>query len=273
MHLIRSSWIAGVLSALALAGCAGRPQPVDDRYVNLQILAINDFHGNLEPPVAELGGAAWLAAHLRQAERQSPHTVIVSAGDLIGASPLISSLFHDEPTIEAANLFGLDFNAAGNHEFDEGRRELLRMQRGGARDGGDGNFSGAEFRILAANVIVEATGETLLPPYAIERYDGVPVAFIGLPLEGTPSVVVASGVAGLDFRDEVETINALVGEIRARGVEAIVVVIHQGGYPAEDIGEDECRAFEGPIIDIVRKSNSAVDLFVTGHTQDRKSVV
>lgn len=265
MYLIRSSWIPGVL-ALALVGCAGGPQPLDDRYVDLQILAINDFHGNLEPPVAELGGAAWLAAHLRRAERQSPHTVIVSAGDLIGASPLISSLFHDEPAIKAANLFGLDFNAAGNHEFDEGRKELLRMQRGGARDGGDGNFPGAEFRILAANVIVVETGDTLLPAYAIEHYGGVPVAFIGLPLEGTPSVVVASGVAGLDFEDEVETINALVGDIRAQGVEAIVVVIHQGGYPAEDIGEDECRAFEGPIIDIVRRSDPAVDIFVTGHT-------
>src|SRR5690606_31540995 len=108
----------------------------------LQILAINDFHGNLEPPVPDLGGAAWLAAHLRRAEAQAPHTVIVAAGDLIGATPLVSGLFHDEPTIAAANLFGLDINAAGNHEFDEGWKELLRIRRGGAREGGDPGFGG-----------------------------------------------------------------------------------------------------------------------------------
>ncbi|HEX7062165.1 MAG TPA: bifunctional metallophosphatase/5'-nucleotidase [Woeseiaceae bacterium] len=261
MHLGRS-WPALVF--IALAGCAAQPTGAD-RYVELQILAINDFHGNLSPPAPELGGAAWLAAHLRRAERAVPNTVIVSAGDLVGASPLVSGLFHDEPSIMAANLFGLDFNAAGNHEFDEGSAELLRMQNGGAREGGDPHFRGADFRILAANVVVDASGDTLLPAYAIESYGGVPVAFIGLPLQDTPSVVVASGVAGLTFGDEAATINRLVSEIRAQGVEAIVVLIHQGGYP-EDGSEDECKGFAGPIIDIVRRTDPAVDLFITGHT-------
>jgi 5'-nucleotidase len=257
---------------LAVGGCGGqqtRPDVPEQRgndFVELQILALNDFHGNLEAPSEGQGGAAYLAAHLRRAESTVRHTAIVSAGDLIGASPLISSLFHDQPTIEAANLWGLDINAAGNHEFDEGGDELLRMQYGGDRNDNEGDaFSGAGFRILAANVVVEATGETLLPAYAIEHYDGVPVAFVGLPLRETPSVVVASGVAGLVFEDEVATINELVGELREQGVEAIVVVIHQGGYPA-DGGEDECRNFEGPIVDIVAQADPAVDLFVTGHT-------
>lgn len=271
MHLIRFSWMTAILFCLALCGCTqqqSRPGSAggdQSRFVELQILAINDFHGNLEPPVDGLGGAAYLAAHLRRAEGTAPHTLTVSAGDLVGASPLISSLFHDEPTIKAANLFGLDVNAAGNHEFDEGWQELLRLQRGGARDGGDEDFAGAEFDILSANVIVEETGETLLPPYTIKRFDGIPVAFIGLPLQGTPTVVVASGVAGLAFEDEVATINALVEEIRQKGVEAIVVVIHQGGYPARG-NEDECQEFAGPIIDIVARTDPAVDLFVTGHT-------
>jgi 5'-nucleotidase len=261
MHLGRS-WRALVLCALA--GCVAQP-PGGDRYVELQILAINDFHGNLEPPVPELGGAAWLAAHLRRAEAQTPHTVIVSAGDLIGATPIASGLFHDEPTIAAANLFGLDINAAGNHEFDEGWEELLRIRHGGAREGGDPDYAGTGFDILAANAVVEATGETLLPPYTVRTYDGIPVAFIGLPLQGTPSLVVASGVAGLSFADEVETINALVEEIRGKGIEAIVVLIHEGGYPA-DGNEDECRDFQGPITAIVARSDPAVDLFVSGHT-------
>ena len=270
MRLVRFSWISGMLLWLALSGCAeqerrGAADAAPGPFVELQILAINDFHGNLEPPADEVGGVAWLAAHLRRAESTAAHTVTVSAGDLIGASPLISGLFHDEPTIEAANRFGLDINAAGNHEFDEGWQELLRMQRGGARDGGSGQFAGAEFDILAANVIVEGSGETLLPPYTIRRYEGIPVAFIGLPLQDTPTVVLASGVAGLEFEDEVETINALVGEIRRQGVEAIVVVIHQGGYPAEG-SEDDCRDFEGPIVEIAARSDPAVDLFVSGHT-------
>lgn len=258
--------------ALVLCGCSAR-QPVSrvdpESFVELQILGVNDFHGNLEAPQADLGGAAWLAAHLRRAEAAAPHTAMVSAGDLIGASPLISSLFHDEPAIEAANLWGLDFAAAGNHEFDEGRTELLRMQHGGPHpdDGGapDRPFTGAEFWILAANVIVDGTGAPLFPPYAIDTYDGIPVAFIGLPLEDTPSVVLASGVEGLTFQDEAETINRYVAEIREQGVEAIVVVIHQGGYQTEG-GADDCTDFSGPIVDIVGKTDDAVDLFVTGHT-------
>jgi 5'-nucleotidase len=259
-----------------LGGCSQLRTDGGERFVELKVLAINDFHGNLEAPRNDLGGAAYLATHLRRAEAAAEHAAghatIVSAGDLIGATPLISSLFHDEPTITIANLWGLDFAAVGNHEFDEGSAELIRMQQGGPHpvDGGSpgGAFAGAQFRFLGANVIDENSGATLLPPYVIERYDGIPVAFIGLTLKGTPLVASSSAVAGLSFRDEAETINGLLPEIRAQGVEAIVVIIHEGGFQGGGEGsrEDNCHDFTGPIIGIVERTDAAVDLFVTGHT-------
>jgi 5'-nucleotidase len=269
MEMRVKTW-ALVALALGVSACTSLNRPDDaERYVELQILAINDFHGNLETPRNDLGGAAYLAAHLRRAEAEVEHSVIVSAGDLIGATPLISSLFHDEPTIEFANMLGLDYNGVGNHEFDEGKEELLRMQHGGSHpvDGESpgGPFRGAEFGFLAANVIDVQTGGTLLPPYAIRRFGGVPVAFIGLTLEDTPAVASAAAVAGLSFMDEVETIRSLVGQIREQGVEAIVVIIHQGGFQGAG-GEDDCNDFTGPVVDIVKEAHPAVDLFVSGHT-------
>jgi 5'-nucleotidase len=271
MDMRVKTWaLAALVLALGVSGCTSLT-PTDDTAPNveLRILAINDFHGNLETPRNDFGGAAYLAAHLRRAEAEVEHAVIVSAGDLIGATPLISSLFHDEPTIEFANMLGLDYAGVGNHEFDEGKEELLRMQHGGPHpvDGEPPGaaFRGAEFGFLAANVIDVQTGETLLPPYAIRRFGGVPVAFIGLTLEGTPAVASAAAVAGLAFMDEVETIHSLVTQIRQQGVEAIVVVIHQGGFQG-DGGEDDCNDFTGPIVDIVKEAHPAVDLFVSGHT-------
>ncbi len=261
--------IALVVSVTAPAGAAqGKgPKPVD-----LQILAINDFHGNINSSFSTFGGsggAQYLATHLREAEKTSANTMIVSAGDLIGASPLISALFHDEPTIEAANLFGLDINAVGNHEFDEGSAELLRMQNGGSHpvDGdldGDG-FGGADFQFLAANVVVDATGKTLFPAYQIKTFQGVRVGFIGLTLEGTPSIVTPTGVAGLTFQDEADAINAAVAELQKVQVEAIVVLLHEGGIPGPGT-EDQCNGISGPIVDIVERTTDEVDLFITGHT-------
>ena len=264
MYRMRMSALTALV--LALAACAPTPRTTDaGRYVELTLLGFNDFHGALEQPRGGPGGAAYLAAHLRQERSRSVHTVTVSAGDLIGATPLIASLFHDEPVIEVADLIGLEFHAVGNHEFDDGKNELLRMQHGGPRPDGRGDFAGARFRFLAANVVVEATGETLFPAWAVRRYGGVPVGFIGLTLAGTPALVTASGVAGLRFLDEVHAINQAVQELRGQGVEAIVVLIHEGGYPAEG-GEDDCNDFKGAIVDIVAGTDPAVDLFVTGHT-------
>ena len=268
-----------LLAGPASAGPRKKPAPPAEKNAKtteIQLLAINDFHGNLEPPsgssgrigTVDAGGVEYLATHIDQLRSTNPNTLVVSAGDLIGASPLLSGLFHDEPTIEAANLFGLDFNAVGNHEFDEGATELLRMQEGGCHpvDGcldGDG-FDGAEFDFLAANVEWEETGDTIFPPYKIVKFQGVKVALIGMTLEGTPEIVTPSGIAGLEFHDEADTVNALVPELRKQNVETIVVLVHEGGFPTG--AYNECPGISGPIVDIVNRTSDHVDLFVSGHT-------
>ena len=249
----------------------------NSREVNLQILAINDFHGNIATTSGAFGGvgrADFLAANMRAAEAEADNSIIVSAGDLIGASPLISALFHDEPTIEAMNLIGLDINGVGNHEFDEGPAELLRMQFGGSHpvDGDlDGDpFLGADFEFLAANVTIDVTGGTLFPPYTIRNYQGVKVAFIGMTLEGTPTIVTPSGVAGLTFHDEVETVNALVPVLQKKNIEAIVVLMHEGGFASEGGGNgDGCGTLSGNLADIVDGLDDAVDLVIGGHNNQR----
>ena len=252
--------------------------------VAVTILAINDFHGHLRPPPGGIsipdpadktkriaipaGGAEHMATLVKELRAKRKHSVFVAAGDLIGASPLLSGLFHDEPTIEALSLMGLEVSAVGNHEFDEGRDELLRMQNGGCHPlagcRGPSKFAGAKFRYLAASTIDRRTGNTLLPAYEVKEFEGIPVAFIGLTLKDTPKIVSPSGVAGLEFRDEAETVNALVPELRRRGIEAIVVLIHEGGFPTGDY--NECPDISGPIVNIVKKLDKAVDLVVSGHT-------
>jgi 5'-nucleotidase len=165
-------------------------------------------------------------------------------------------------------MMGLEVASVGNHEFDEGKDELLRMQNGGCHPidkcQGPHPFAGAKFRYLAASTIENSTGKTIFPPYEIKQFEGIPVGFIGLTLKGTPNMVSPPGVAGLEFKDEAETVNALVPELRARGVEAIVVLIHEGGFPTGDY--NECPGISGPIVDIVKKFDKAVDVVVSGHT-------
>ena len=259
------------------------PSAAAARDVDVQLLGLNDFHGHLESttpgtiapdpasPRVPAGGAEYLATHVRAKAAENRNTLVVSAGDLIGASPLLSALFHDEPTIEAMNRIGLDLNSVGNHEFDEGGAELLRMQRGGCHpvDGcldGTG-FGGARFRFLAANVVRADSGKTLFPPYAIRKFDGIKVGFIGMTLEGTPDIVSPSGVAGLDFLDEAETANRYARELRRKhGVRAIVVLLHEGGVQSATGGINTCDGISGPVVDIVERTTKAVDLFMTGHT-------
>jgi 5'-nucleotidase len=248
-----------------------------DMEVELQVLAINDFHGNIATTNGAFGGvgrADYMAANMRAAQTGVTNSITVSAGDLVGASPLVSALFHDEPTIEAMNLIGVEINGVGNHEFDEGGTELLRLQNGGAHpvDGDlDGTpFLGADFEFLAANVVVTGTGQTLFAPYTIKEYQGIPVAFIGMTLEGTPSIVTPSGVAGLQFKDEVDTVNALVPELQAMGIESIVILMHQGGFATEGGGDgDGCGTLSGELYDIVTGLDDAVDLVIGGHNNQR----
>ncbi len=223
-------------SAAVAAGPKPKPRPpvVPQANVSVQVLAVNDFHGNLEPipstsssgriGTVPAGGVEYLATHVRDLEATSRNSIVVSAGDLIGASPLLSALFHDEPTIEAMNLIGLDLNAVGNHEFDEGVDELIRMQEGGCHpvdgclDGDD--FAGADFRFLAANVVWEKSGKTVFPAYKIRNFQGARVAFVGVVTRTTPTIVTPSGVAGLEFIDEADAVNAVIPELRRAGASA-----------------------------------------------------
>src|SRR5882757_1282939 len=272
------------IAALVIALRAAQPAFADPAPVEVRILAINDFHGNLQPPTGGIriadpndktrkiavpaGGSETMASVVKSLREGHKNTIFVAAGDLIGASPFLSAMFHDEPTIESLSMMGLDLAAVGNHEFDEGKDELLRIQNGGCHPvdkcQGPHPFTGAKFHYLAASTIEKATGKTVFPPYEIREFEGIPVAFIGLTLRGTPNIVSPVGVAGLEFRDEADTVNALVPELKARGVEAIVVLIHEGGYPTGNY--NECPGISGAIVDIVRKFDKAVDVVISGHT-------
>lgn len=264
------------------------------RTVDVQLLSFNDLHGNLEPPAGSAGnvsetqpdgtvkaipagGVEYLATSLRTARKGNPYSVTAAGGDMVGASPLLSGLFHDEPTIEALNGLGLDVSAVGNHEFDEGAAELARLQNGGCHpvegcyEKGR-KFKGADFPYLAANVTKEKTGRPLLKPYTVWKKNGVKIGFIGVTLEGTPDIVTANGVKGLKFHDEVETINKYARELDRKGVKSIVALIHEGGAPASTSYNYDCDSpgagdgISGPIVDIAKGITPKVDALVTGHT-------
>ncbi|MFI6039834.1 bifunctional metallophosphatase/5'-nucleotidase [Streptomyces sp. NPDC051315] len=286
---------AGALVAALPAGAqdAKDGKPLPSRYQDVQLLSFNDLHGNLEPPsgssgrVTEIqadgttktidaGGVEYLATHLRQAREGNKYSVTAAGGDMVGASPLISGLFHDEPTIEALNKLELDVTSVGNHEFDEGAKELARLQNGGCHptDGcyTDEGFAGADFPYLAANVLDEKTGKPVLKPYWVWKKKDVKIGFIGVTLEDTPGVVSAEGVKGLKFKDEVETVNKYAKVLQRQGVQSIVALIHEGGLPASTSYNYDCDSpgagdgISGPIVDIAKNITPSVDALVTGHT-------
>jgi 5'-nucleotidase len=313
----RSLIAACVLVAALLLPSAAAAKPSQETHV--QLLAINDLHGHLAPntpgtiqigccnPVfnssgvqtgwtqktVPAGGIAYLAAHIKALRATNPNTITVGAGDMIGASPLVSALFHDEPTIEALNGMGLDVTGVGNHEFDEGVDELLRM-RYGNQQGGDGchpvdgcqdgtPFGGSIFEYLAANVFYKGTNQTILPPYEVHKVGNTKIAFIGLTFEGTPTVVTPSAVEGLEFRPEISTVNGLVNQLRnSQGVKAFVVLLHQGGTqrppappasPATQPNGDEytdvnrCVNFSGPEMEqIAAGLDPRVSVIISAHT-------
>ncbi|NYG07131.1 5'-nucleotidase [Phycicoccus badiiscoriae] len=297
--------------------------------IDIQLLSFNDFHGNLEPPsgsggriitsdtytetsntnpntgvttysatpqTVNAGGVEYLAGHLKALRQGHPYTATVAAGDIVGASPLLSAAFHDEPTIEAMNSLGLDVTAVGNHEFDEGYKELQRLANGGCLDDGAGaanqdscpggkTFTGANFPILAANVRLKATGQTILPATWVKKFKGAKIGFIGMTLKDTPNIVTASGIQGLEFTDEVQTANALVPRLEAQGVKAIIVLIHQGGVPTRTASTAHLSGLENkfdsacptgtstglnapasPIIPIAQQLSPQIDMIISGHT-------
>ncbi|MGW4239522.1 bifunctional metallophosphatase/5'-nucleotidase [Streptomyces sp. NPDC004749] len=264
------------------------------RTVDVQLLSFNDLHGNLEPPAGSAGsvtekqadgttktipagGVEYLATSLRDARKGHPYSITAAGGDMVGASPLLSGLFHDEPTIEALNKIDLDVTTVGNHEFDEGAVELARLQNGGCHptegcyEKGK-KFKGADFPYLAANVTSEKTGKPILKPYTVWKKNGVKVGFIGVTLEGTPNIVTAEGVKGLKFHDEIETVNKYAKELDKQGVKSIVTLIHEGGAPASSSYNYDCDSpgagdgISGPIVEIAKGITSKVDALVTGHT-------
>jgi 5'-nucleotidase len=271
--------VVALLSAATITPAAAwKPAPV-----NVQILAVNDFHGALDPSLTKpntldpatwyyQGGAEYLTKFVSAAAATNPHTVKVSAGDMIGASPLLSALFHDEPTVMAFNLMGFDFSATGNHEYDEGWHELLRMQYGGCHpvDGcfpGVPAFPGASYKYLAANVIRLDTHRTLFPAYRIRWFDGVRVAFVGIALDSTPTIVVPSGVEGLQFKAEVDTINRYVRYLKFwRHVKSIVVLLHDGAGPAPSY--NACNPADPFFTNVVMKVDPEVDVLITGHSHN-----
>ncbi|GGQ25201.1 bifunctional metallophosphatase/5'-nucleotidase [Streptomyces griseomycini] len=291
---------AGALAAAALPGSASAGESKSrghghhpGRYQDVQLLSFNDLHGNLEPPsgssgrVTELqpdgttktvdaGGVEYLATHLREAREGNRYSITAAGGDMVGASPLISGLFHDEPTIEALNKLDLDVTSVGNHEFDEGAEELRRLQNGGCHPTEgcytDEEFEGADFPYLAANVLDEKTKKPLLKPYWVWKKKGVKIGFIGVTLEGTPDIVSAEGVKGLSFEDEVETIDKYAKVLQRQGVKSIVALIHEGGFPASSSYNYDCDSpgagdgISGPIADIAENVTPQVDALVTGHT-------
>jgi 5'-nucleotidase len=288
--------LGSVLATLSSCGSSDSPPPPGPPFT-LKVIGFNDYHGNLESPgtfgattavpLADrpaVGGAEVIAGHVAKLKSQNAENVVVGAGDLIGATPLISAAFLDEPSIETLNRIGLEFSAVGNHEFDKGSAELLRLQNGGcklnagvqdpnsckgAAVGTPVPFEGAKFKWLSANVTSTATGKPLLPAYGIKKFKDVNVAFIGMTLKATPTIVTPTGVAGLSFQDEADTVNKLIPELRAQGIEAIVVLVHEGGFQTGSLGDIngcEGNLAGSALAAIVSKLDDAVDLVVSGHT-------
>ena len=276
------------LAAAALAGSTASAGPGDNpnppsnpdppgQLIDLQLLGFNDYHGHVESNTpgtvggVAAGGSEYLSAKLTELREDNKYSLTVAAGDLIGGSPAFSGLFHDEPSIETLNAMDLDVSSVGNHEFDEGVTELLRMQNGGCHPVAgcyfpDQPYPGADHQWLAANV-VNSAGDTPLPPYSIERVNNVKVGFIGMTLEATDTLVAAEGIVGWDFLDEAATANALVPELQAQGVEAIVVLLHEGGSQNPPPGDvDACVNISGPIVAINDALDPAIDVMITGHT-------
>ena len=279
------------LTGVLLCACAPmNEQPnASSEKINISILAFNDLHGHLEPPGLSVreridgkltevpaGGAAFLAAAIQHYKKRNPLHAVVSAGDMIGATPLTSALFLDEPTIEAVNAMGIDFNAVGNHEFDKGTPELMRMRRGGCEKltrlepcQVNPQFPGANFEFLAANV-KKQDDQTLFPAYGIKAFKQgnqvVKVGFVGMTLKGTPNMVTPEGIQGLRFEDEAATANALVPFLKAQGISVLVLVIHEGGVIQGDPNDASCPGLSGDIVPILNKLDTSFDVVVSGHT-------
>ncbi|KQY18872.1 multifunctional 2',3'-cyclic-nucleotide 2'-phosphodiesterase/5'-nucleotidase/3'-nucleotidase [Massilia sp. Root133] len=269
-------------AALLLSGCASAPV----RPLEINLVALNDFHGNLEPSkytytppgstqprTIQAGGIDVLKGALDTFRKDDPDLLFVAAGDLVGASPAASSMFADEPSIEALNRMGLVASSLGNHEFDQGPKELLRQQHGGCDSPRPAkacrlspDFKGAGFTYLAANVVDAQTGKTLVPGWRIVDVKGVKVGLIGAVLHDLASVTIASSINGLAIEDEAASINAVLPVMRAQGAQVFVVLIHEGGFADQPYDKADCDTLHGPIVAITKQLDPAIRLVISGHS-------
>ncbi|WUR14373.1 bifunctional metallophosphatase/5'-nucleotidase [[Empedobacter] haloabium] len=274
--------LAAAAAAFVLAGCATTAPGTAE----INLVALNDLHGHLEadkftyagvgektPRTVMAGGIDTLAGALQAWRKEDGELLLVGAGDMIGASPALSAMWADEPTLGALDLLGLQATSVGNHEFDQGRVELLRQQKGGCASPRpdkacrfDGSYAGAKFSYLAANVIDAKTRKPLLPAYRILESKGVKIAFIGAVLQDTAEVVAAAGIAGLQFGDEADAVNRLLPELRKQGVGVFVVLLHQGGRTASEFDKQYCDDLEGELVPVVKKLDPAIRLVISGHS-------
>jgi 5'-nucleotidase len=283
--------IAALSLSLVLVACGSDDDAPSIKSESVRIVAFNDFHGHMEkgnntlnlPDPADgtktvtvrTGGAAFLAGKIDELRKANPNTVVVSSGDAIGASPLVSAFFRDEPTIEAMNAMKVDINVVGNHEFDKGVAELRRIVSGGcSTDRSDPNlsscaanatFAGSKFAMLAANV-EGSDGKPILPPYIVKTVGTQKIGFIGVVTRTTPTIVLPAGVAGITFRDEAATINRYVTELKSQNVKTIVAVVHEGGVTDSTWNDTACSNARGEIFNIVDKLDPEVDIVLSGHT-------
>lgn len=288
-HALALAFVAAALTACG--GDSSETQAAADAgEASITLLAVNDFHGNLAPSsfkqpndatpttttTITAGGIEAIGDKVAQARAANPNTILIGGGDLIGASPIVSSLLRDEPTIDALNKMGMEVSVAGNHEFDQGRNELMRVQNGGCNSNDtskackyNANYTGAKFKYIAANIIDTATGKPFLPPYFIKQVDGVKIGFVGAILRDAPTIVNPTGIAGLNFTDEADAINATVKDLKAQGVNTVIALVHQGqdsGSVSGALNSTDCSKFSGPIVDITKKLDPAVVAVVSGHT-------
>ena len=279
-------WVLGAV--LVLAGCASAPLPVAT--TEISIFSINDFHGHIQPksptplmprlpdpktgeikPQAA-GGAAYLATVLNGLRAKQPNSVFVAAGDLMGASPQLSSLLADEPTLSALSAMGLDASSLGNHDLDAGLSELLRKSRGECAPTGCvwPEFKGAAFPYLAVNMLDAETGKTVLPTHKIVTVGGIKVALVGAVTKDTPKVIVAKAIRGLKFIDEADAMNALIPKLRAEGAQLLVAIMHEGALtegPANDPSY-ACEGLRGRGVDVAQRLDPAYGIIVSGHTHN-----
>jgi 5'-nucleotidase len=291
----------GTASAATISGARNLTDKVSVTYhhpgkktrtTDIHLLAFNDLHGNLEAAANNIygqfaGGAAYLAKAIKDRQAQyRGHQATVFAGDNIGASPLANGLFFEEPIVIATNLMNVDFASVGNHEFDKGKDELLRIQNGGCKpvagctaapyvDGRHttNRYPGADFQYLSANVVVDATGRTLFPAFGIKEFRSdsgrkFGIGFIGEVLKDTPTIVTPSGVAGLTFGDEADAANKAAKQLRHKGVKTSVLVIHQGGFQAAPAALNGCAGnlAGSDIAKIAERLDPSIKVIVSAHT-------